>query len=145
VLALAVKDKASSVHYHIWRGESMGEGVLSYVVGGVLYEMVPPPLEIVGPLFAAARALLAPRGLWGRLRQLLGRAAGGCSGQFSLLDADSSRSEWCGAVWSAGTTAGLEFYRFHPPAAQPGEPQTSQGRPEETGPENASMGGVRGS
>ena len=115
VLALAIKDNASSVHYHIWRDDAMGEGTLYYVIGGVCYEMVPPPLEIVGALFAAGRRLLASRGLWGSLRRLLGRALGSCSGQFSLLDTDGRGSEWCGAVWSAGKTAGLDFYRYDPP------------------------------
>jgi hypothetical protein len=115
VLALALKDNASSVHYRFWRRETTGESVLTYVVGGVRYEMVPPPLEIAGPLFDVARTLLVPRGLWGNLRRLLGRIVGGCSGQFSLLDANGNRSEWCGTVWSAENTAGLELYRYYPP------------------------------
>ena len=119
VLALALKDNASSVHYRLWRGlwrgVTTGENVLTYVVGGVRYEMVPPPLEIAGALFAVARTLLVPRGLWGGLRRLLGRMVGGCSGQFSLLNANGNRSEWCGVVWSAENTAGLDLYRFYPP------------------------------
>lgn len=118
VLALALKDNASSVHYRLWRGDATGENVLTYVVGGVRYEMVPPPLEIAGPLFDVARTLLVPCGLWSGLRRLLGRMVGGCSGQFSLLDANGNRSEWCGVVWSAKNTAGLELYRFYPPEAR---------------------------
>ena len=139
VLALALKDNASSVHYRLWHGETTGESVLTYVVGGVRYEMVPPPLEIAGALFDVARTLLVPGGLWRVLRRLLGRMVGGCSGEFSLLDANGNRSEWCGVVWSAENTAGLELYRFYPPehrietTAVGLESETHKGAAEEEG------------
>ncbi len=42
VLAMAGRDQAISVHYHTHRIDSTIDGVLTYVVGGIRYELVPP-------------------------------------------------------------------------------------------------------
>ena len=110
VLAMAVRDQATSVHFHSHRIGSTTDVVLTYVVGGGRYELVAPPTEIAGELFAAGCVMLAPRGWWGCLRRLVARAVGGCSGQFRVVDADGHSSEWYGVVWSAGPIAGLEFF-----------------------------------
>lgn len=60
VLMLALRDKASSIHYHPWRAE----GALSYVVDNVRYEMVPPPAEFASECVDAAFSLFVPPVPW---------------------------------------------------------------------------------
>lgn len=41
VLLMAIRDEASSVHYHPWRGD----GALSYIIANTRYDLLPPPAD----------------------------------------------------------------------------------------------------
>ena len=106
VLAMAVRDGASSVHYHPWRAD----GHLSYVVAGVRHALVPPPPELAHRVAAAAGALACGSRLGAAARRWLGwphRAAG----RIRLIGV-SGESVWAGVVWSAGSLIGVEWYRL---------------------------------
>jgi hypothetical protein len=103
VLAMAVKDRASSVHYHPWRTDRMADFVLSYVILGTRYGLLRPPPEAAGRLLAEARGLICP----GRLRRL---AAGRTVvGRVRLVGAGGTWEDWCGVCWSGGGLAGVEW------------------------------------
>ena len=108
VLAMAVRDGASSVHYHPWRAD----GHLSYLVAGVRYEMVPPHPELAHRVAAAAGALVCGSRLGAMSRRWLGwpsRAGGRVR-----LTGQSGESEWAGVVWAVGPLAGVEWFRLDP-------------------------------
>src|SRR6187399_673902 len=67
VLAMAVKDGATSVQYHPWRTDRLADFVLSYVITGTRWGLIRPPPEAAGRLLAEARRLLRP----GRLSRLV--------------------------------------------------------------------------
>ncbi len=110
VLMMAVRDRATSLHYHPWRA-----GVVTYVTDFTLYELVPPPEAMAGALLDSARALFAPPSLLGRLRR-----RGVACGSFEF-DAYDSLTVWDAVVWSSGPRGGVELYRVVPPEpARPG-------------------------
>ena len=115
LLALAVRDGASSVHYHPWRAD----GHLSYVVAGARYAMVPPPPELARRVALAAGALACGTRLGAACRRWLGRPVR-ASGVVRL-EGPAGPSEWAGVVWSAGSRVGVEWYRLDP-AGGPAEP-----------------------
>ncbi len=113
VLLLAVRDRATSVQYHPWRGE----GALSYVVDDIRYELVPPASEDTAEIVAAARALFTtPPGFLARLFGC-GRVSCGTV----TLDANGP-TVWDVVCWSSGERSGVEFFRVSP------EPTESESR-----------------
>lgn len=116
VLLLAVRDRASSVHYHPWRID----GELAYVVGNVRYVMVPPPPSLAGPILDTARSLIVPRR--GFLGRLVRRDRGPVCGSLAL-DVWGNHYGWEVVIWSSGGRSGAEFFRVSPPVeASPAKP-----------------------
>ena len=121
LLLMAIRDKASSVHYHPWRAD----GPLSYIVDNVRHTLEPPHAEHAEMVVAAARSLIAPhRWLFADRRTTLG-------GSFAL-QFEGISVEWDVVCWSSGTRMGAEFFRVVPsteashaePAAAPGPAST---------------------
>lgn len=108
VLIMAVRDQATSLHYHPWRNV-----VLTYIVAGTRYELIPPPAEAAPGILAAARALFAPPTWFGRQRLEVTTC-----GSFEF-DAYDSLTTWDAVVWSSGERAGVELYRVSPPLPEP--------------------------
>jgi hypothetical protein len=104
VLAVAVRDRASSVHYHPWHGQP-----LTYIVACKRYEMVPPPDWHRRTLVLAAGAMVAQTWVGAWSRRFLGwpiRASG------LLRLPDKGRvTEWAGIVWSVRGRSGVEWNR----------------------------------
>ncbi len=85
VLLLALKDRATEVHFEPWRSEDAegdASGLrMSYGVAGQLHELVPPPACCAGPLYRDLKdvaGLNVPRR---RFADLLRRLAGWIDGQ----------------------------------------------------------------
>ncbi len=107
VLLMAVRDKASSVHYHPWRGD----GALAYVVANTRVEMRPPHPSAAERCVAAARSLLGHRcGLLGRI--LVGQLNLACGSL--ILGVAEHRIEWEVVCWWSGGRFGVEFFRITP-------------------------------
>ena len=107
VLAMAVKDRASAVHYHPWRTDRLADFVLSYVITGTRYGLIRPPAAAAGRLLAEARRLLCPS----RVRRLTaGRTVVGRL----RLAGDAGVSEWCGICWTGAGLSGVEWQRVSP-------------------------------
>lgn len=102
VLLMAVRDRATSVHYHPWREY----GALSYVVDYVWYRLVPPACEFAGRIIEVARELFTPAGGWFR------RSGPACAAV--ELDVWGNRYVWDAVVWSSGPRAGVELFRVTP-------------------------------
>ena len=106
ILLIAFRDRATSVHYHPWRGES----ALAEIVDDVRVEMVAPEAEGTATILETARSLfLAPRGL---LSRLVGRPSTAC-GSFSL-DVAGRSLVWDAIIWSNGERSGVELNRVTP-------------------------------
>ena len=58
ILLLAVRDNATSVHYHPWRED----GGLPYIVANVRHVLVPPPAELSEAVVGKARHQSRDRG-----------------------------------------------------------------------------------
>jgi hypothetical protein len=99
VLAMAVRDRASSVHFHPWRPDA-----LAYVVGDARHALGQPPSELDGELLAVARELIAP-GPDASPADAVGRV---------LLRTQQGGAEWVGVCWAAGGTEGADFFRLGP-------------------------------
>jgi hypothetical protein len=106
VMAMAVRDGASSVHYHPWRAD----GRLSYIVSGIRYELVPPPPAFAPRLIAGAGALICGSWLGAASRRWFGRPLR-AEGRVRLVSGLAA-SDWAGVVWSIGSHAGVEWYRL---------------------------------
>jgi hypothetical protein len=109
VLIQALRDHATSVHFHPWRKG----GAPAYVLSGVWYTMpqtIPP--HLFGPMIARARALFTPPGG----RRWLGRMFGAPSCGVVELDVDGSCPPfvWDVVVWSSGERAGVELFLTSP-------------------------------
>jgi hypothetical protein len=111
VLLVAVRDHASSIHYHPWRED----GGLSVVVANVRYVMVPPPPHLVGPLIAVARSLFTRPGRSGWFSR---GAGGGPVCKTVELDVWGHTSVWDAIVWSSGERSGVELFRIEPTVAE---------------------------
>jgi hypothetical protein len=124
VLLFAVRDNASSVHYHPWRGD----GALAYIVANTRIELHPPHPDWARHCVAAARSLLAHRSLLGRIAVatrsflsdcsllgliLVGRSARRTCGSL-VLGVAEHRIEWQVVCWSSGGRCGVEFFRITP-------------------------------
>ncbi len=104
VLAMAVRDRASSVYWHPWQ-----EGdALSYVVAGIRYVLVRPPAEPDSLTLAAARELIGGGRVWS---VIAGWLRSPVAGRFTC-EGEHGRSEWCGVWWQAGGVCGAEFHRL---------------------------------
>ena len=115
VLLLAIRDAATSVHYHPWRED----GGLAFVVANVRYAMVPPPADLAEPMVAVARSLFTAAdrgGLFPRLG-LGGRSGPVCSTM--ELDVWGNVYFWDAVVWSSGPRAGVELFRIAPVVPEP--------------------------
>ena len=108
VFLMAVRDNATSVHYHPWRGD----GALAYIVDDVRFEMHPPPVEWAGHLVKTARYLaVRPQSIVTRI--LSGRGDPTC-GKLTLC-VDEHEIEWQVVCWWSGARIGVEFIRISPP------------------------------
>ena len=108
LLLMAVRDNASSLHYHPWRGD----GALAYVVRNVRQEMRPPSPDSAERCIAAARSLMV-RGR-NRIRRILsGRWNPAC--ESLILGIGGHEIEWEVVCWSSGGRIGVEFFRVAPP------------------------------
>jgi formylglycine-generating enzyme required for sulfatase activity len=128
ILLLAIRDHATSVHYHPWRED----GGLAYVVANVRHVLEPPPAELSGAVIAAARSLFAPAARGGLLARLgwCRRAEPACSSV--ELDVWGNVLVWDAIVWSSGERAGVELFRVAPAVpepkhAKPGAPKLKYG------------------
>jgi hypothetical protein len=122
VLTIAVRDSASSLHYHPWRNNSptFVSHSMTYVVNGIVYGLVPPPLSAEKLLIEAARKLLAP-GRFRFMRRLLTGSPSITSGHL-LAETSCGTSKWFGACWGANGFAGVDLYRLDlPPIKNGGE------------------------
>lgn len=111
VLAMAVRDGATEVHYHPWRTDAGGDA-LSYLTGGIRYGLVTPDAESKQQLIATARRLAAP-GLFARIWSYVASSA---VGRVKLVAASGS-SDWCVVCWGRSGMAGVEFLRLSPVTA----------------------------
>jgi hypothetical protein len=111
LLLMAVRDGASSVHYHPWRGD----GALAYIIANIRIVLRPPPDLWAEYCVAVARSLL------GRRRSLLGRMLIGqpnpACGSL-VLGVEEHRIEWEVVCWSSGGRLGVEFFRTTPMEAE---------------------------
>jgi hypothetical protein len=114
VLLLAIRDRATSVQYHPWRGA----GALSYVVDDIRYEMVPPEPEDAAEIAAAARAMFTRRP--GVFARLFGCGPVSCG---TVALAVNGPTVWDVICWSSGARSGVEFFRVTP--LDPSGPDTS--------------------
>jgi len=105
VLCMAVRDNATSIHYHPWRADL----ILTYVVECKQYEMVPPPVEYATGIVAEARAAFTrPVGFFARL---FGRGQA-ASGTLRLIV--GAPILWDVVCWTTGERFGVEFFRVTP-------------------------------
>ena len=104
VLEMAIRDRASSIHYHPWN-----VGSLAYVVDDKRYEMVPPPADISRTFVLAAGSMLAKTRAEVWSRRFLGwpiRASG-----LLRFPCDGRVTEWFGIVWKVHSFTGVEWNR----------------------------------
>lgn len=117
VLAMAVRDGATSVHYHHWKAAEGWDDSLWYMVGWVKYGLIPPTAE-ARELLLSSGWKLAAQGFWGRLRaRMRGSAAGLVKAQSS-----SGETEWLVSAWGRGKYSGVDFHRLTPVPSQPDLP-----------------------
>lgn len=117
VLLIAIRDHATSIHYHPWRED----GGLAYVVGGVRCALESPPANLAGSFLAVARSLFSEpitNGLPDRLRWSSGADAACASFK---LDVRGDVFLWDAVVWSSGERSGVELFRVSPFVAQAGD------------------------
>jgi hypothetical protein len=105
VLLLALRDSATSVHYHPWRAD----GGLAYVIANVRYAMIPPPTELAGSVVAVARSLFTGSG----------RGGSGAACSSVELDVWGAAFVWDAVVWCSGERTGVELFRVAPPVPEP--------------------------
>jgi hypothetical protein len=106
VLLMAVRDRATSVHYHPWRTD----GRLTYVVEGwQRYELIPPSDEHAEVMIGTARAVFTPTGL---LARLFGHRRTSCG--TVRLEVGGNPIVWDAVVWSNGERSGVELIRVTP-------------------------------
>jgi hypothetical protein len=106
VLRMAVYERATSVHYHPWRNE----WVLTFIVDGTQYELVPPPPERSNIILDVFRALfIAPSaGFFSRLfRRFSGHAT-------IRVDVDGTPILWDAICWSSDDRRSVELFRITP-------------------------------
>lgn len=110
VLLMAIRDGASSVHYHPWRSDEP----LSYVIANVRHPLDPPPAEWCEWVVSAAWSVFAPR--LSLLDRLIARWRGAACGGFTLWLEDCG-VEWVGICWSSGKLIGADFFQVVPPVS----------------------------
>ncbi|MFO0953780.1 MAG: hypothetical protein U0835_22015 [Isosphaeraceae bacterium] len=111
VLLMAVRDHASSVHYHPWRDD----GGLAYIVGENRLVLEPPPYRLAGPLLAVARSLLTGTGWVGSPSRHGWFEGAGAVCSSVVLDIHGDRFPWDAVLWSSGERSGVELFRAAPP------------------------------
>jgi hypothetical protein len=115
LLLMAVRDNATSLHYHPWRGE----GALAYVVRNVRHEMRPPQPDAAERCIAAARSLMF-RGR-NRIRRILsGRSSPLC--ESLTIGIEEHRIEWEVVCWFSRKRSGVDFFRVTPVEQEPAAP-----------------------
>lgn len=115
LLLMSVRDRATSVHYHPWRGD----GALFYIVDDARYEMVPPPAEHADVCVNTARdAFIAPAGFFARLFGCERVACGTLS-----LDVGGLPVVWDVVVWTSGPRRGVDLHRITPLELRNDSPQ----------------------
>jgi hypothetical protein len=100
---LCLRDEATSVHYHSWRGAD----AFSYVVAGTRHALEPPPPEFAEHMAAAWRERI-PRGWWQRLRRAV------CPGAAEACEvcttAGGMAYDWYLVCWSLPGAVGIDLY-----------------------------------
>jgi hypothetical protein len=85
LLLLALKDRATELHFEPWRSEEAGSVEIGlkifYEVDGRLYELVPPPAFLASPLFRDLKDVAGLNSPRRRAADLLRRLAGWIDGQ----------------------------------------------------------------
>jgi|GEM_PF-6854957 len=103
LFAMAVRDRATSVHWHPWReGEA-----LSYIIRTTRYTLMRPPTELNTLTSAVAREFVVP----GRIRSTIGRWLGRSVASRFICVNSLGPSEWCGVWWAIGSINGADFFR----------------------------------
>jgi hypothetical protein len=109
VLAMALRDGATSVQYQLsWIDPDSGDS-LSYVTDGIRYGLAPPDRESGREMMASARRLAAP----GLIDRMLAWIAGSAMGRVQMVS-NSGESEWRVVVWGRKEFGGVEFTRLSP-------------------------------
>lgn len=105
VLCMAVRDQATSIHYHPWQADWS----LTYVCECKRYAMVPPPDEYAAGIVAEARAAFTrPPGFFARL---FGRDPVACGTLRLIVGAPVL---WDVVCWSTGPRFGVDFFLVTP-------------------------------
>lgn len=108
---VAIRDRASSLHYHPWRTD----GGLAYVVRNVRYPLVPPPAELAAPLLQVAQSFLAPSSTAKPPPPLAPASPPTAVCESVTLEIWEKQFVWDAVFWSTRERSGVEFYRIAPP------------------------------
>jgi hypothetical protein len=114
VLLLAVRDRASSVHF-----QAREDDTLSYVVDTIRYAMVPPPTDLFPFLLSAWRSRLSPGWFRKASRWLLGDQRAPVSGLVRLWAGEAS-TDWFVVCGREDDLEHVDLYRVT--AVPPAEP-----------------------
>ncbi|MFO0822236.1 MAG: hypothetical protein U0792_03820 [Gemmataceae bacterium] len=102
LILMAIRDKASSLHYHPWRKD----GVLAYVVENTRYEMVPPPAKLAQACFEVARLMFMPPDQ----QQFWERSAEHAACSAVRMEFEGWASLWDAVCWSSGERVGVDLF-----------------------------------
>ena len=106
VLLMAIRDHASSVHFHSWRGNA----ALTYIISNTRFQLLSPPSDQAEWCVSAARSLLQRPGF---LRWFLGGQQTPTCGTL-VLRVSEHEIKWQVVTWSSGGRCGVEFFRLTP-------------------------------
>jgi hypothetical protein len=121
VLTMAVRDRATSVHYHPWRTD----GRLTYVIEGrQRYEFIPPPEVHAVTIIEGARSLFTAPPARGLLSLFVQRAPEPAVCSSFTFEVGGWSVVWDAVCWSNGERASVELIRVTP-LEQPRDPQQS--------------------
>ena len=117
ILYMAIKDQASSLHFHAWPTSGVANEGLRYVVDWTHYELIPPPFEMAGEMVEAARELLGTP-IRSRFERLFGLNT---SGRFRLAS-KTVVTEWAGVCWKCDSAMGVDLFRLSPGVSKKRQP-----------------------
>jgi hypothetical protein len=106
---MSLRDRATSIHYHPWRGESC----LTYLIENTRYELLPPPAEYAADILRVARSMFITPGQ-GFFARLFGRDSANPACSAVSLDFYGLHIVWDAVIWTTGERSGLELYRITP-------------------------------
>jgi len=111
VLTMALRDRATSVHYHPWRTD----GRLTYVIEGrQRYEFIPPPEAHAAAIIEIARSLFTAPPARGLLSRFVGRTRDRAVCSSFTFEVGCWSVLWDVVCWSNGERAGVELFRVTP-------------------------------